>query len=109
MIARGDQLFSSALTVGEVLAKPSEKGDEALERSYWAALTQTATLVAFDRDKALQYAAIRKDRSVEASNAIQLACAAQARIDLFLTNDDHLKGKVIPGIQFIAPLKGAMN
>jgi predicted nucleic acid-binding protein len=108
MIARGDQLFSSARTVGEVLVKPSEKGDEALQRSDWEALTQTATLVAFDRHTALHYAAIRKDRNVKAPDAIQLACAAQARIDLFITNDDHLKGKVIPGIQFIAPLKGAI-
>jgi hypothetical protein len=39
MIARGDQLFSSALTVGELLVKPSEKGNEALKRSDWEALT----------------------------------------------------------------------
>jgi uncharacterized protein len=108
MIARGDQLFSSTLTLGEVLVKPTEKEDEPLKRSYWEALTQTATLVAFDRETALHYAAIRKDRSVKAPDAIQLACAAQARIDLFITNDDHLKGKVIPGIQFIVPLKGAI-
>lgn len=108
MIARGDQLFSSTLTLGEVLVKPSEKRDEELKRSYWEALTQSATLVAFDRDTALHYAAIRKDRSVRAPDAIQLACAAQARIDLFITNDDHLKGKIIPGIQFIVPLKAAI-
>ena len=108
MIARGDQLFSSTLTLGEVLVKPLEKGDETLKRSYWEALTQSATLVAFDRETALHYAAIRKDRNVKPPDAIQLACAAQARIDLFITNDDHLKGKVIPGIQFIVPLKGAI-
>jgi uncharacterized protein len=108
MIARGDQLFSSALTLGEVLVKPSEKGDERLVRSYWKALTQAATLLAFDRDTAMHYASIRKDRSVKAPDAIQLACAAQARIDLFITNDERLKGKVIPGIQFIMPLKSAV-
>jgi predicted nucleic acid-binding protein len=108
MIARGDQLFSSALTLGEVLVKPSEKGDERLKQSYWEALTQAATLLAFDRDAAMHYATIRKDRSVKAPDAIQLACAAQARIDLFITNDDHLKGKAIPGIQFIVPLKSAV-
>ncbi len=108
MIARGDQLFSSTLTLSEVLVKPSEKEDEALKQAYWEALTQSATLVAFDRDTARHYAAIRKDRSVKAPDAIQLACAAQARIDLFITNDDHLKGKLVPGIQFIVPLKGAI-
>ncbi|MFZ3202026.1 MAG: type II toxin-antitoxin system VapC family toxin [Candidatus Acidiferrales bacterium] len=108
MIARGDQLFSSALTLGEVLVKPSEKGDERLARSYREALNQAATLVAFDRDTAMHYAAIRKDRGIKAPDAIQLACAAQARIDLFITNDERLKGKVVPGIQFIMPLKGAV-
>jgi predicted nucleic acid-binding protein len=108
MIARGDQLFASTLTLGEVLVKPLEKGDERLKRSYWEALTQAATLLSFDRDTAAHYAVIRKDRTVKAPDAIQLACAAQARIDLFITNDDHLKGKAIPGIQFIVPLKSAI-
>lgn len=108
MIARGDQLFSSALTLGEVLVKPTEKGDERLKHSYWEALTQAATLLAFDRDTAMHYAAIRKDRGIKAPDAIQLACAAQAKIDLFITNDERLGGKVIPGIQFIVPLKGAI-
>jgi hypothetical protein len=39
---------------------------------------------------------------VSPADSIHLACAAQARIDLFLTNDAALVGKVIPGIQFIA-------
>ncbi|HTW25106.1 MAG TPA: type II toxin-antitoxin system VapC family toxin [Candidatus Baltobacteraceae bacterium] len=108
MIARGDQLFASTLTLGEVLVKPIEKGNEQLKRSYSDALTQTATLLPFDRDTAVHYATIRKDRSVKAPDAIQLACAAQARIDLFITNDDHLKNKVIPGIHFIVPLKSAI-
>lgn len=108
MIARGDQLFASTLTLGEVLVKPVEKGDERLERSYWEALTRTATLLSFDRDAAVHFASIRKGGGVKAPDAIQLACAAQAHIDLFITNDDHLKDKVIPGIQFIVPLKNAV-
>jgi predicted nucleic acid-binding protein len=62
----------------------------------------------FDREAAVQYAAIRRDRSVKPPDAIQLACAAQAQIDLFITNDDHLRGKVVSGIQFIVPLKSAI-
>jgi len=108
MLTRGDQLFASTMTLGEVLVKPMERGDEELRRSYWDVLTQTATLLPFDREAAVQYAAIRKDRSVKAPDAIQLACAAQAQIDLFITNDDHLRGKVVPGIQFIVPLKRAV-
>ena len=108
MLTRGDQLFASTMTLGEVLVKPMERRDEELRRSYWDVLTQTATLLPFDREAAVQYAAIRKDRSVKPPDAIQLACAAQAQIDLFITNDDHLRGKVVPGIQFIVPLKNAV-
>jgi len=107
MLERGDQLFSSTLTLGEILVKPVEKNDERLKQAYREALTQTATLLAFDRETALHYASIRKDKTVKAPDAIQLACAAQAHIDLFITNDQRLQGKLIPGIQFIASLQGA--
>jgi predicted nucleic acid-binding protein len=50
------------------------------------------------------YASIRAKQRISAADAIHLACAAQARTDLFLTNDAALIGKVIPGIQFIAGL-----
>ncbi len=41
------------------------------------------------------------------ADAIQLACAAQAGVDLFLTNDRWLVGKVIPGIQFVVGLEAS--
>ena len=107
MISRGDQLFTSTLTLGEVLVKPIEKGDDELRRSYLQALTVAAVMLPFDQETAEYYATIRQDRTLKAPDAIQLACAARARIDLFIANDDHLKGKVIAGIQFIASLKGA--
>ena len=47
---------------------------------------------------------IRADRSIASADAIQLACAAQAQVDLFLANDRRLAGKTIPGLQFIANL-----
>jgi uncharacterized protein len=107
MISRGDQLFTSTLTLGEILVKPVEKGDDELRRAYLQAVTVAAVLLPFDQETAEHYATIRQDRSIKAPDAIQLACAARARIDLFITNDDHLKGKVVSGIQFIASLKGA--
>jgi uncharacterized protein len=107
MLEREDHLFTSALTLGEILVKPLEKGDDELVRNYTAAIGATATLLPFDRETAAGYARIRSDRSIKAPDAIQLACAAHARIDLFITNDDHLRSRVIPGIQFIASLRGA--
>ena len=107
MIARRDQLYTSTLTLGEVLVKPVEKNDDELRRKYEEAISRTSTLLAFDREAAQRYSSIRRDRTLKAPDAIQLACAAVARVDLFITNDERLSGKTIPGIQFIVPLKTA--
>jgi predicted nucleic acid-binding protein len=104
MIDRGDELFTSTLTLGEILVKPAEGGDAGLMARYEDALGRVATLLPFARETALRYADIRRDRSIRAPDAIQLACAATARIDLFVTNDDRLSTKRIAGIQFIQSL-----
>jgi predicted nucleic acid-binding protein len=64
-------------------------------------------LVAFDVAAARRYASIRLDQSIKPPDAIQLACAAEASIDLFITNDARLSRKVVPGIQFISSLERA--
>jgi predicted nucleic acid-binding protein len=104
MLARGDQLLTSALTLGEILVKPLEQGDRVLCARYEDAITKTASLLPFDAKAAWKYAEIRFDRSVRAPDAVQLACAASANIDLFVTNDRRLQGKQVNGIQFIVAL-----
>jgi len=104
MLARGDQLLTSTFTLGEVLVKPLAKGDMALFRTYEDAITKSALVIPLNALAARNYASIRLDRTVKPPDAIQLACAASAGVDLFVTNDDHLKGKQVPGIQFIVPL-----
>jgi len=104
MLARGDQLLTSALTLGEVLVKPLEQGDRVLCARYEDAITKTASLLPFDAKAAWKYAEIRFDRSVKAPDAVQLACAASAAVDLFVTNDRRLQGKQVNGIQFIVAL-----
>jgi predicted nucleic acid-binding protein len=90
-----------------VLVKPAERGDEALRRRYEDVLAQTARLIGFDRDTARRYAEIRRNRSIRPPDAIQLACAAQVGVDLFITNDDRLSRLSVPGIQFLVPLERA--
>ena len=107
MLDRGDQLFTSTFTLGEILVKPREKGDSELGKKYERILQATASIVPFDRRAALHYASVRQDRSVKWPDAIQLACAAQAQSDLFITNDQRLAGKIVPGIQFVIPLQSA--
>lgn len=107
MLLRGDQLHTSTLTLGEVLVKPKEAANRELEREYEAALTAGARLLAFDVGAARRYASIRLDRGIRAPDAIQLACAAEAGMDLFITNDNRLSRRVVPGIQFITSLEQA--
>ncbi len=107
MIERSDDLYTSALTVGEVLVKPVEVGDEILARRYEAALRNGAAIIPFDVEAGRLYAGIRKDRTIRPPDAIQLACAAQASVDLFITNDERLSAKSIPRIQFISSLQRA--
>lgn len=104
MLKRGDQLITSAMTVAEILVKPVQNGDAALAKSYETALKATATIVPFDIEAAKQYAQLRRHRSLKAPDAIQLACAAAAKVDLFITNDNRLHDLYVAGIQFIVPI-----
>ena len=83
MLEREDELCTSTLTLGEVLVKP------------------------LDRDAARRYAEIRLTRGIRPPDAIQLACASRAGVDLFITNDDRLSRLTIPGIRVLASLDHA--
>ena len=107
MLERADELCTSTLTLGEVLVKPAEQGNEALRQRYEEVLSRMARVIVFDREVARRYAGIRRNRSIRPPDAIQLACAAQVGVDLFITNDDRLSRLIIPGIQFLVPLDRA--
>ena len=101
MLRRNDRLFTSAMTVGEVLVKPLSTGDTQLADRYRNLFTGPhVTVSAFDFGAAEAYANIRQDRSIYPADAIQLACAESAQADLFITNDDRLSQKNIPGVSF---------
>jgi predicted nucleic acid-binding protein len=102
MVARRDQLLTSWLTVGEALTKPKESGNAVLEKSYLNFFTSgSIQLIPFEADAAKQYAKIRASQRVRPEDAIQLACAAAANTDLFVTNDSRLSDLVISGITFV--------
>jgi predicted nucleic acid-binding protein len=106
MEERGDNLCTSVFTAGEVLAGPSrtQKWDEV---SKLRALFRSPDLrlLDFKLSTAEIFAEIRGRTGVSSGDAIHLACAAEARVDLFLTHDKRLAKKIIPGIQFIATLE----
>jgi len=108
MIERGDGLATSALCVSEVLVGAVRAGNGAVYKQYLALFSQPEIRVLkFDLEAVGHYAHIRQDKSIQPPDAIQLACAASAGIDLFITNDDRLSRKNIPGINFITSLARA--
>ena len=104
MLTRGDELLTSAITLGEILVKPIQKQDAKAVAYYQKLIATTAVVIPFEEKAALAYARLRADRSLRPPDTIQLACAATAGTDLFITNDARLHSKQIPGIQFIVPL-----
>lgn len=108
IILRRDELVTSAFTLGEVLVKPLQAGDLAWADRYEKLLsTPGMSVLPFDKGAARIYAQLRRDKTLKPPDAIQLACAGAARCDLFVTNDNSLREKIVPGVQFIASLDQA--
>lgn len=106
MLARGDELLTSWLTVGETLSKPIESANAILEKSYLNFfLSGHVQLLPFEGAAAKNNAEIRSRERIKPADAIQLACAAAAKTDLFVTNDNRLTGLVVSGITFITSLE----
>jgi predicted nucleic acid-binding protein len=105
MIERGDRIVTSAMTLGEVLVRPTKLGQTSLIEQYDRAIRTTAEVIGFDPQVAWRYASLRSTHNIRNADAIQLACAAHSRVDLFITNNKHLHKLDVPGIGFIAPLE----
>src|SRR5690349_12877229 len=105
MQQRNDALCTSSFALGETLVGPYKKGNrDTAARIREAFRPPFVRVLPFTSEAADQYARIRAEIGVSAAVAIHLACAAQAGVDLFLTNDRRLAGQIVPGIQFIAGL-----
>jgi len=104
MLERRDQIVTSTMTLGELLVKPTKLGQASLIEQYDRAVRSTANVISFDAQVAWRFASLRATHNLRSADAIQLACAAHAGVDLFLTNDQRLHSLNIPGIGFITPL-----
>jgi uncharacterized protein len=108
MEARRDRLVTSALTIGEILVRPIRENDADTEKRYRALFSgPEIQIAAFDANAAQFYARVRQDAAIRTADAIQLACAASAKVDLFITNDERLSRKNLPGINFVTSLARA--
>ena len=105
MNVRGDTLCTSTFTFGEVLTGPVKQKDTVLEQLVLDVFSGgDIELIPFRLKTAERFAQIRASLSVKPADAIHLAIAAEAAVDVFLTNDSQLIGRVVPGIQFVTGL-----
>lgn len=105
MTQRGDLLCTSTFTLAEVLTGPYKRGDERLARRIREVFESPAIeTLPFTTVTADIYASLRGRFGFSPPDAIHLASAAEVKTDIFLTNDDGLVGKGVPGIQFVAKM-----
>jgi predicted nucleic acid-binding protein len=105
MLERGDRIVTSAMTLGELLVKPTKLGQVSLIEQYDRAIRSTAEVISFDAQVAWRFATLRATHNLRCADAIQLACAAHSGVDLFITSDQQMHKLNVPGIGFIAPLE----
>jgi predicted nucleic acid-binding protein len=103
MERRGDALCTSIFTIGEVLTGPFKReATKVVSQVRDVLRPPRVELIPLTAETAERYARIRAENRVSPADAMHLASAAQAGVNLFLTNDRRLPGLAIPGIDFIA-------
>jgi len=107
MIERHDELFTSAMTLGEVQTGPRRAGNLILAQQFRDAICQSSRIISFDEAAADIYARLRENPAIKPPDAIQLACASAAGVELFITNDKALHKLTVPGIHFICSVERA--
>ena len=103
MMGRGDTLCTSVFTAGEILTGMYKRGaaEQAAEiRNFFR--SPNVEMLPFTLETADYYGRIRAQHRVSPADAMHLATAAQAGVNLFLTHDHRLKKLTIHGIDFIA-------
>jgi len=99
---RGDSLFTSYLVLGEILAGASKSPSPAKSIAVRSTLDAIGfSYLPFDDQAVTPFGQLRSQSRLKIADSINLACAASAGIDLFLTGDQQLVGRYVPGIQFI--------
>lgn len=105
MLRRGDVLCSSIFVLGELLVGPMKSGDMAaadLIEQYFG--SDAITMLPYVPQSARPFAQLRAQYGIKPLDALHLATAAHAGVDLFLTHDRRLHKLIAPGLPFIASL-----
>ena len=109
MEQRGDELCTSVFTLGEILTGAYKTGHTSEAEQIRKFFERgSVRILPFNLETADRYAMIRARHRVSPADAIHLAAASLAGVDVYFTNDDRLKKLLIDGIQFIVGLDGSI-
>jgi uncharacterized protein len=100
---RGDVLLTSHLALGEVMAGGA--GNRAVADAAHSTIQDMGfSFLPFDSNCVATFARLRCENRLQAPDAIHLACAAAAGVDMFLTGDTKLLSRRLhlQGVHFIA-------
>lgn len=100
---RNDQLFTSFLGLGEVMAGAATSPVPRKAQEIRKLIDEMGfSYLPFVEGAVSPFAYLRAIHRVKSADAINLACASAAGIDLFLTGDKDLVKIAVPGIKFIS-------
>jgi predicted nucleic acid-binding protein len=95
----GDMLVSSVFVLSELLVVPVREGDTFTTARYTRLFRSAAVeMLPYPIEAASIYAELRASLRVRPLDALHLAAAATAMVDLFLTRDKHLEDLMVAGI-----------
>jgi predicted nucleic acid-binding protein len=101
-LERGDEICTSALALGEVLAGVYRDSTAAeATRVKEAVLRAGVRILPFDLAASDRFGILRAKHRRSAADTIHLACAAAVGVDLFITGDEALLKLDVPGVKFI--------
>lgn len=108
-LRRRDALFTSYLALGEILAGVEKSRKPEVAQVVHDTLRGMGfRFLPFNESAVAPFSKLRARTKLKAPDAIHLACAAAAGIDLYLTGDTQLFKLDVPGIQFIADFNSSM-
>lgn len=102
---RDDYLCCSYLALGEVMAGAQLSADSKKGTAIQNTIREMGFhFLPFDQGAVLPFSRLRAKEKLRVADAIHLACAASAGVDLFLTGDKQLIKQHVPGVKFIADI-----
>ena len=105
---RNDQLFTSYLTLGEVMAGSANSPVPRLAEEIRSLMNEMGfSYLPFVERSVAPFAHLRAVHRVKPADAMNLASAAAAGIDLFLTGEKNLFKLHVAGVNFISNFETA--